>query len=283
MIVRGVDHFASQAIVPEQIPAYVEAVSDTTPLVCGSCIAYQSEVGLTLIGYPLHDPLDGQAVDEAVEQACLLPFLAGGGCLTVLCAARPRAVPQHIGCAEDNWWGLSLPPPVPLSRAGQKFRHLLRRAQHSVFIEQNKKDFDAAHQTLVDGQIRNRPLAPGTRFIYSRLPQYLAASPQAVLFSAYSRKTGELVACAIGEYASLHTAFYQFAFRTPDTPFGTADLLLSALLREAEARGHTRCNLGLGINSGISFFKRKWQANILLPYQEYRWVPQPKKWWKIWA
>ena len=279
MIPHGVGHFASQAIIPEQVPVYVETVSGSKAIVCGSCIAYENETGLTLIGYPLHDPSDAEAVDEAVGEACRLPVLAKGGCLTVLCAARPRATPLYAACAEDNWWGLSL----PLPRARQKIRHMLRRAEQAVSIAQSRRGFDAAHQKLVDMQIRSRPLAPGTRFIYSRLPQYLAGSPQAVLFSAYSRENGELAACAVGEYVSLHTAFYQFAFRAPNAPCGTADLLLSALLREAEARGHTRCNLGLGINSGISFFKGKWQAKILLSCQEYRWTPRTKAWWKFWA
>ena len=281
MMPRGVGHFASQAVIPDQIPAYVEAVSGSRAVACGACIAYESETDVTLIGYPLHDPLDAQAVEAAVEAACCLPVLAKGGRLTVLCAARPSAAPPHASFEEDNWWGLDLPPPPP--RARQKFRHMLHRAEQAVVIEQSRGNFDADHQKLVDAQIRSRPLAPGTRFIYSRLPQYLAASPQAVLFSAYSRETGGLAACAIGEYASLHTAFYLFAFRTPDAPFGAADLLLAALLREAETRGHTRCNLGLGINSGISFFKRKWQANIVLPCQEYSWTPHAKAWWKFWA
>jgi hypothetical protein len=279
MIPLGVGHFAAQAVIPEQVPAYVEAVSGSKAVVCGECIAYEGAAGLTLIGYPLHDPLDANAVDEAVDEACRLPILAKGGRLTVLCAACPRAAPPHAASEEDSWWGLSLPPPG----ARQKILHMLRRAEQAVSIEQSRGGFDAAHQKLVDGQMSSRPLAPGTRVIYSRLPQYLAASPQAVLFSAYSRESGRLTACAVGEYASLHTAFYQFAFRASDAPPGAADLLLSILLREAEARGHTRCNLGLGINNGISFFKRKWQARILLPYREYGWIPRAKTWRNFWA
>ena len=281
MIPRGLGFFASQAVIPEQIPVYVEAVSDSKAVACGTCLAYEHETGLTLIGYPVHDPCDAKAVDEAVDEACRLKPLAQGGLLTVLCAARPRAVPPQASFAEDNWWGLNLPPPPPKAR--HKILHMLRRAKQSVVIEQSRGSFDAAHQKLVDAQIHSRPLAPGTRFIYSRLPHYLAASPQAVLFSAYCRETGKLTACAIGEYSSLHTAFYQFAFRAPDAPFGAADLLLYSLMREAEERGHTRCNLGLGINSGISFFKRKWQVEIVLPCHEYSWKPHTKAGWKFWA
>ena len=274
MIPRGLGYFASRAIIPEQVPAYVEAISGSRALACGSCIAYERAGGLTLIGYPVHDPTDAGAVDEAVDEARRLPALAGGGRLTVLCPARPRAAPASAGVQEDAWWAVPLPPEAQPPKARRKILYMLRRAEQALVVEQRRGGFDAAHQKLVEEHSRARILAPGTRLMYSRLPRYLDASPQAVLFSAYSRENGELAACAVGEYASLHTAFYQFAFRAPGAPCGAADLLLSALLREAEARGHTRCNLGLGINGGISFFKRKWQAKILLPCREYSWAPQ---------
>ena len=171
MMPRGVGHFASQAVIPEQVPVYVEAVSDSRAVACGACIAYESETDVTLIGYPFHDPLDAKAVDESVEAACCLPALAKGGRLTVLCAARPSAVPPHASFEEDNWWGLSLPPAPPPPGARQKIRHMLRRAEQALVIEQSRGGFDAAHQKLVGAQIRSRPLAPGTRFIYSRLPK----------------------------------------------------------------------------------------------------------------
>ncbi len=275
---RAAAHFSAQALVPEQIAAYVEALSGSKALACASCAAYEHESGLVLIGYPFHDPLDDAALDLALAEACRLPLLRGGKSLTLLCAHRPLAAPPDALAAEDHWWSLDL----PLAKSGQKVRNMLRRADRAVIVKQSRGVFDAAHQSLVQEQIRRRPLRPGTRFMYSRLPSYLAASPQALLFSAYDRESGELQGCAIGEYASLHTAFYQFAFRAPKAPPGTADLLLAALLQEAEARGHARCNLGLGLSEGISFFKRKWGAKILLPYREYSWTPHAKKWWKLW-
>ena len=47
--------------------------------------------------------------------------------------------------------------------------------------------------------------------------------------------------------------------------------LLNALLDEAAGRGHMLLNLGLGINPGVAFFKRKWNARPWLPYVETSW------------
>ena len=68
--------------------------------------------------------------------------------------------------------------------------------------------------------------------------------------------------------------FYLFAFRSPESPPGTADALLDALAAEGIRRGHTLLNLGLGINPGIVFFKRKWNATILRPHVETSWAVQ---------
>jgi hypothetical protein len=81
-----------------------------------------------------------------------------------------------------------------------------------------------------------------------------------------------LAAFSIGEYAGLAMAFYMFSFRDPRiAPPGATDLLLSQLLKEASERGHMGMNLGLSVNEGISFFKRKWGAVPFLPYVQATW------------
>ena len=62
-----------------------------------------------------------------------------------------------------------------------------------------------------------------------------------------------------------------FSFRHPEAPPGTADLLLDALVRKSVEFGHMNMNLGLGINGGIGFFKKKWGALPCLPYVETSW------------
>ena len=53
-----------------------------------------------------------------------------------------------------------------------------------------------------------------------------------------------------------------------------AGSVLDALAAEGIRRGHTLLNLGLGINPGIVFFKRKWNATILRPHVETSWAVQ---------
>ena len=77
-----------------------------------------------------------------------------------------------------------------------------------------------------------------------------------MLLSALMKMASWLVA-QLGIIRPRNTAFcMMFAFRAEYAPPGVADLLLEAVIAEAEGRGHGLVNLGLGIDGGIEFFKR---------------------------
>ena len=50
------------------------------------------------------------------------------------------------------------------------------------------------------------------------------------------------------------------------------DALLQALADEAVRRGQSVLNLGLGMDGGITFFKKKWGAFELMPHLETSWT-----------
>ncbi|MDL2268282.1 GNAT family N-acetyltransferase, partial [Desulfovibrio sp. OttesenSCG-928-G15] len=140
---------------------------------------------------------------------------------------------------------------------------MLTRAARDVRV--GDEAFSGEHQALVDRYLTGKPLGPGTRSIFSALGAYLSAPGVKSLLLAARDGEGHLVAFSVGEYSSLHTAMYMFSFRAANAAPGAADLLLQGLLEHAAAYGHSRMNLGLGINGGIRGFKKKWQAKPVLP------------------
>lgn len=259
------DWVAAEAAVPEQVVPYVRAVGGGRPRMYGPCVGFESAGQLVLVGYPLQDPRDEAGLEEAVGQALALRGLRR---ITVIGPRRPSRSPGDAAGEADSYYALPLPAPAP----GPKLRNLLARAAREVRIERERRCGDE-HMALVQRYIAERPLAAGTRFIFRQLPRYLEASADALLLSA-RRPDGSLAAFAVGEYASLHTAFFMFSFRAPElAPPGAADLLLKGLLDEAQERGQRRMNLGLGVNAGIRFFKGKWGAAPFLPCVETSWEP----------
>ena len=69
---------------------------------------------------------------------------------------------------------------------------------------------------------------------------------------------------------------YMFNFSSKDrsTP-GASDLLLSEIINHARTEQKKYINLGLGINSGVTFFKTKWGGIPFLPYTFCLYSPLP--------
>jgi hypothetical protein len=262
----GPDRFGritAEAAVPEQVIAYVGAVAGSRPKLFGACVGYLSEEQRVLIGYPLHDPTDEGAMASAVAELLRCP---GPDRITVIGPARPPQAPARAVSSEDRYHLLAVPPVAP----GQKLGNLLRRAERELAVEAGRV-LTQAHIRLVGRYLTERPLAAGTRRIFGRLSDYIQASDTSLIVSA-RRADGRLAAFAVGEYGSLHTAFFMFCFRDPQAAVpGSADRLLKALLDEAGRRGQICMNLGLGVNAGIGHFKAKWGAGRFLPYVETHW------------
>lgn len=257
------DRVSAEAALPEQVVAYVRTVSGLQPLLIESCVGYRAEEHMVLVGYPLHDPLDQAAMSLAIDTALNLPELQE---ITVIGPCRPSQAPHSVRSSQDDYYQLPIPaPPLP-----SKLKSLLRRADRELSIETGqvlKKD----HRHLINRYLSEKTLEIGTRRIFQKIPSYLEASSTCRVVSAWTAE-GRLAAFAIGEYASLHTAFFMFCFRDASiAPPGSADRVFFELLQEAEKCGQTRMNLGLGIHDGIRFFKRKWNAKPFLPCIETAW------------
>jgi hypothetical protein len=216
---------------------------------------------------------------EALEQHCTS--------VTVLAPFRPREAPENARVARDCYWHIAL----PVAGQGQKLRNISARAAREVSVREEV--WGNEHEALVRHYLQTRPLQPGTRAIFSALSRYAGVSDDGtgetvpgmspenrdrgtVVLLAARRLDDSLAGFSIGDFSGLHTAFYMFAFRYDTAPPGTADLLLSVLIRRAEELGHSRMNLGLGINAGIRFFKKKRRAEPYLPYVETSWDLTPR-------
>jgi hypothetical protein len=260
------DRVTAAACVPEQLVAYVAAVAGSRPILILDCVGWVSGSRLVLVGYPLHDPRDSAAMSAAVDAALDQPGLEH---ITVIGPNRPPQAPKEAVVAQDGYYALPVPPPVP----HQKLRNLLRRAGRELTIVP-MRHLEEDHTALVQRYLDERRLTGGTRRIFEQLPSYLRASDGSRVVSA-RLADGRLAAFGVGEFAAFETAFFMFSFRDPElAPPGSADLVLSELIEEAHRHGQTRMNLGLGVNSGIRFFKRKWGATPFLPYVETRWKVQ---------
>lgn len=263
----------ASAIVPDQLLPYVLAVSGLESRPCGPAVLHHGGGQGVLVCYPPGSPRDAGQLDDAVSEALSMKGLSH---ITVQAAMRPSLAPDDAQVSTDYFWSLTLPAPPP----GQKLRNMLRSAAAKVRVEQSSGPgcFGPEHAAMVEDFCADKAgaLDPGSAYIFRHIADYLTNAPDAALFSA-RLSDGVLAGCAVGDFSSLATAFYMFAFRSRKAPPGTADALLAAIAGEAARRGHARLNLGLGIGPGVEFFKKKWGAEKYLPCVETSWSVQAAK------
>jgi hypothetical protein len=252
------NYIEESAYVPEHLITYVTAISQTEPFLLDDFLVYTKKSHLIFVGYPLKEPFDESKMVKTFEDA-MTHFRPREVALTA-----PAIFPSlHIGVTppSDHYYRLDL---STLS-ISQKLRNLLKRAARELVVERGQI-FSDEHRKMVDGFIRTHPVDKSTRFIFQRIQDYLSSSPRAWVFNARNKR-GALVAFDVAEFGSKHYALYMFNFSS--TAFyvpGASDLLLSEVIQEAKTAGKSFINLGLGINPGVTFFKKKWGGVVFLPY-----------------
>jgi len=263
------DYIEDYAYVPEHIPHYVTTISQTEPFLLGDFLAYAKKGHLILVGYPLKEPFEekrlGRALEDAVKR--LKPES-----VSLIAPSIPSSLNDRPHPPSDHYYRLDL---SSLS-ISQKMRNMLKRAGGELSVEKNK-NFDEEHRKMVEEFLKAHPVDGATRSIFQRIDKYLSSSKTAWIFDARNERN-ELVAFDVAEFKPRSYSFYMFNFNS-DTLYvpGASDLLLSEVIQQAKTEGKKYMNLGLGINSGVTFFKKKWGGAVFLPYAFCLFRPSKKE------
>ncbi len=254
-----------RAYVPEHIPGYVRSISQAEPHLLGEFLCYCASRLLIFIGYPLQSVFDPDAMQEALKSA-VSRFKPEQ--VALVAPAIPAGCGMGPAGTRDQYYRLDLSGQTCPPKVG----NMIRRASRDLIVETSREMQDE-HLRMIEEFLGARRLGQETRFIFERIPAYLAAVATARLFGARDRQ-GALVAFDVAEFEGRQYAFYQFNFRsvTHYVP-GASDLLLHEVIRVAREQGKAFVNLGLGISRGVARFKEKWGADPFLPYEYCRYRP----------
>lgn len=253
------DYLKKQAYIPEHLPAYGAVVSQTEPVLIKDFLFYFGKGFLIFIAYPLNQKFNQIEAQKILSQA-IKRFRPAQ--VAILGPELPLVEANLL--QEDDYFKLDLTNlAIPA-----KVKNTIQRAGKEIQVEINQ-EFRDEHQQLINEFLHTHPVDEATKYIFQRIPQYLGATSSAYLFNARTPQ-GNLVAFDVAEFGAQVYAFYMFNFRSRRhyVP-GASDLLLYSLIREAQKRGKINLNLGLGINPGISFFKKKWGG---VPFLQYKYT-----------
>jgi hypothetical protein len=258
MITRAEEDFIKNfAYVPEHMPGYGTAVSGGEPFLLEDYLYYQGQESLIFVGYPLQDPFDERKM-EKILAVSLKRFNPARVALIAPSISRRDGERRD----SDAYYKLDL----ATLKIPSKVKNMIQRASQELQAEKGR-EFKNEHRQLVTDFLESRRVSDGTRTIFEKIQEYLTSVPTASIFSARGR-SGRLAGFDIAEFGSREYAFYMFNFRSSRDPLpGTSDLLLHELIQEAKHQGKRFLNLGLGVNAGVTYFKRKWGGRPFLNYK----------------
>lgn len=249
-------YITNHAHVPEHLPHYVSAISRTEPFLVGDFVVHVRESLLIFIGYPLNGPFnEAQFLDALADtKACFKPET-----VSLIAPTIPPVLQEYRPSASDAYYRIDL----TRFSVSQKNRNMLARARQNLSVSIG--GFDREHKKLIDSFLRQKRFDQNTKFIFQHIKEY-ARCETALIFDARNQR-GDLVAFDVAEFGARNYAFYMFNFRSPKHHVpGVSDLLLAQIIEHARETGQRYINLGLGINPGVAFFKKKWGAVPFLDY-----------------
>ncbi len=258
-------HIERHAYLPEHVPEYVTAVSQAEPFLFGDYLVYGKKGHVIFIGYPLEEAPDEKRLGKALAEATRR-FRPES--VSLIAPAIPPYLPQGAPSPPDHYYRLDLSS----LRRSQKLRNMVNRSARDLAVVKRTR-FDQEHRGMVDAFLARRLVAQGTEFIFRRIDAYLSSATTASIFEARTGD-GELAAFDIADFGPRDYALYMFNFRSESRYIpGASDLLLSAVIEQAVAEGKRYINLGLGVNPGVIFFKRKWGSEPFLHYAFHLYRP----------
>lgn len=251
------EYLKNHAYIPEHLPGYGAIISQTEPLLEKDFLFYVGKGFLIFVAYPLREKFIKKEAQK-VLQKIIKRFQPAQ--VAILGPEIPWSKAKLV--QEDAYFKLDL---AELIIPG-KVKNIIKRASREIAVEIGR-EFADEHQQLINEFLQTHPIDEATKYIYQRIPRYLAAASSAYLFNARNGQ-GNLVAFDVAEFGAQACAFYMFNFRSARYHIpGTSDLLLHSIIKEAQRREKSFINLGLGINAGVTFFKKKWGGFPFLPYK----------------
>lgn len=252
----------NMALVPEHSVPFMERVSKGRCLVQGAYVFYAADDWCMAIGYPLQGEYDATAFERALavvrEQTHATDFWAIG-------PDMPDRLGKNIQ-ERDVFYTLAADALIPARLKGP-----VRNASKHVRLEAGT-DFTPEHRRLWAEFMARGPLKPHVRELFASTQAALAAHvPHLILLNAWD-PAGQLAASfLIDEAPASFSAYLLGAYsRTHYSPHAP-DALMALLLERARTQGKQYIHLGLGVNEGITRFKRKWGGKEHLPYVMAAW------------
>lgn len=258
-------YILENAYIPEHIVSLMTILSKGEPFLTDEYVYYIKDDLAIIVGYPLKGAFSLNQFERFVKS-----LMKSSSCEYFRMAAPQLPdiyLKGSINRTSDEYFIL------PLEKFSVKgsLRREVEKALKVLTVERVHTT-DESHSMLIDEMLER--VKPGERIekLYLGMPDYVGKSDTAVVLNAKDSE-GRLVAFYILELAAKHFITYLLSCYSKERYISHAsDVLFYEMIKIAREQTKDYINLGLGVNSGIIRFKKKWGGIPYLRYEscEYR-------------
>lgn len=259
-------HILELAVVPEHSVPFMENVSGGRCRVEGEYVFYAADDWCMAIAYPLR----GVYTEAAFEKA--LTAVRKHTKATDFWAVGPDMPARlHANIQErDVFFTLAANAPIP-----PRLKSTVANAQTRLRLEAGT-EFTPEHRRLWAEFMGRVPLKAQVRELFASTQAALASRVAHLVLLNVWNADGRLAASLLVDEAPPSFSAYMLGAhsRTQYSPHAS-DALFALMLSRAREQGKSYIHLGLGVNEGITRFKRKWGGKEHLPYSMAAWREKP--------
>ncbi len=237
------------ANVPEHSVNFMQAVSSGMAFVQDDYLCFGGDDWLTIIGYPLQGAYSHESFLSAKEKA--LKKNPAISCFAI----APDIPPTMQEYVEERDVFYTLPSSAPIP---SKLKSPIAKAAQNLRVELGNT-FGAEHRRLWTEFMSRVPLNNKVRSLFASTAQVMSQNIDDLhLLNAWDEQ-GHLVASLLLDFAPQKFCAYILGAhsKTHYVPHA-ADLLFAHMIELSKEKHKEYIHLGLGVNEGITRFKKKW-------------------------
>jgi hypothetical protein len=253
-------YILESARVPEHIPALMVGISQADIFMVDPFICLAKEDWLIFIGYPLEGPFRAEIFLDALRKTIKQ---YGPRSTWFIAPEFPDPLNAWARREEsDDYYRFDLKATNPgpnLIRTAQKAAKNLSIVRSRVFSED--------HALLTRDLLQREDLPPRVRELYLRMKDYVAFSPTSLVLSARDRQDRLSAYYILDLGAEKFLTYVVGCYSKQAYVPHASDLLFFEMINVARDQRKEYIHLGLGVNAGISRFKKKWGGVPFLKYE----------------
>ncbi len=250
------------ATVPEHSVNFMRTVSGGAYFVQDDYLCFSADDWLTIIGYPLKGAYKHESFLYAKQKAVERTHA------TSCFAIAPDLPPEMQEYIEEKDIFYTLPTHAKIPT---KLINPIAKARQKLRVEMSNT-FSTEHRRLWTEFMARVPLKNKVRSLFASTAHVLAGNvADLYLLNAWDEE-GHLTASLLLDFApQKFCAYILGAHSKKHYAPHAADLLFAHMIEIAKEKGKEYIHLGLGVNEGITRFKKKWGGTKALPFVMASW------------